>query len=93
MRPLLFAYNPLMPTTGSTSDLAYSSIEIRSYLPSGWNLQQPEGTFEPHKRRWEIEVQDVSELVSTLAVDQKQADKLGRIPALRVAIDRLVRKA
>lgn len=93
MCSLLFAYNPLMPTTGSNSDLAYSSIEIRSYLPPGWNLQQPEGSFESQKRRWEIEVQDISELVSTLAVDQKQADMLGRIPALRAAIDRLVRKA
>ena len=82
-----------MPTTGSNSELAYSSIEIRSYLPSGWNLQQPEGSFEPDKGRWRIEVQDVSELASTLAVDQKQADELGRIPALRAAIDRLVRKA
>lgn len=82
-----------MSTTGGDSELAYSTIEVRSYLPPGWNLQESEGSFEPKRRRWQIEVQDVGELVSTLAVDQKQADKLGRIPALRAAIDQLVRKA
>ena len=31
--------------------------------------------FEARRRCWQIEVQDVSELVSTLEVDQKQAEK------------------
>ncbi|MCP4203797.1 MAG: hypothetical protein GY769_17905 [bacterium] len=72
--------------------LSYSRIELESYLPSGWSLEEAEGAYEIKKRRWRISVQDVSELVSTLAVDQKAADKLGRIPALRAAIDRLVRR-
>lgn len=81
-----------MTSSSLETPLSYSSIEVRSYLPPGWNLEQAEGTFEERRRCWQIEVQDVSELVSTLEVNQKQAEKLGRIPALRAAIDQLVRK-
>lgn len=70
---------------------SYSAIEVRSYLPPGWMLETEEGRSEPGG--WSIDVQDVSELVSTLVVPDREADRLGRIPALRAAIDRLVRKA
>ena len=72
--------------------LDYSAIELNSYLPSGWSLEAEEGEYLAAKGRWQIDVQDVSELVSTLAVDRSEAEKLGRIPALRAAIDRLYRK-
>ena len=72
--------------------LHYSPIEVRSYLPSGWNLEEAEGSYDERKRRWRIRVQDVSELDSHLTVEAKSVEKLGRIPALRAAIDRLVRK-
>ena len=73
--------------------LAYSAIELRSYLPSGWSLEAAEGEYLADKRRWQIEVEDVAELVSPLVVEQADADRLGRIPALRAAIDRLYRRA
>ncbi|MFQ5526786.1 MAG: hypothetical protein ACE5GX_11060 [Thermoanaerobaculia bacterium] len=82
-----------MSSRRQSEPLAYSAIEINSYLPSGWNLEATEGEYLADKRRWQIEVEDVSEMVSTLAVKQADADKLGRIPALQAAIDRLYRKA
>lgn len=81
-----------MSGTKRSGSLFYSPIEVESYLPPGWNLEETDGSFEPARGCWQISVQDVSELVSTLAVDQSAADKLGRIPALRDAIERLVRK-
>jgi len=80
----------------STSDrsgaLSYSTIELESYLPPGWNLEATEGSYEPKRQRWQIAVEDVSKLLWTLVVDRKEADRLGRIPALQAAIDRLERK-
>ena len=76
----------------TNSNLSYSTLELQSYLPAGWNLESADGEYEAGRERWRISIQDVSELVSTLAVNQQDADRLGRIPALRAAIDRLVRK-
>lgn len=83
---------PVSQSNGSDS-FSYSPIEVESYLPSGWSLEETDGTYEPKKRCWRIAVQDVSELVSPLEVDEKTVAKLGRIPALRAAIDRLVRRS
>ncbi len=82
-----------MDDTRDSQPLAYSTIEVNSYLPSGWNLESAEGRYLAAQQSWQIEVQDVAELVSSLIVTQAEARKLGRIPALRAAIDRLYRKA
>ncbi len=82
----------IMSTSDRSSTLSYSTIELQSYLPPGWNLETDQGTYEPKRQRWQIAIQDGSELVSTLIVDQKEADRLGRIAALRAAIDRLERR-
>lgn len=76
-----------------TNELAYSTIEVQSYLPSGWSLEDPEGTYSGSQQCWQVEVQDVSEFIRTLEVTAKDAARLGRIPALRNAIDRLYRHA
>lgn len=83
---------PTVSPSDRSDTLSYSRVEVESYLPSGWNLEETKGSYDPKKACWRISVQDVSEFVSTLAVDQTAADKLGRIPALRAAIDRLVRR-
>lgn len=81
-----------MRSSQASTDLSYSPIEVHSYLPPGWNVEQDEGHFDDRRQRWSIDVQDVSELVSKLEVKVKDADRLGRIPALRAAIHALVRK-
>lgn len=75
-----------------SSRLSYSSVELESYLPSGWSLEEPAGSFEPDEKQWRIAVQDVGEMISTLAVRLEDADRLGRIPALKAAIDKLYRR-
>ena len=82
-----------MADTSGTAMLSYSPIEVRSYLPSGWNLEESEGAFVAEENSWQVDIQDVGELVSTLTVKKIDADRLGRIPALRAAIDRLYRSA
>lgn len=79
-------------TPDRSGDLSYSTIELESHLPSGWSLEAVEGSYDPKRQRWRIAVQDISELVWTLVVDRKEAELLGRIPALRAAINRLERK-
>ena len=81
-----------MSTSDRSGALSYSTIELESYLPPGWNLEAAEGSYEPKRQRWQIAVEDVSKLLWTLVVDRKEADQVGRIPALRAAIDRLERK-
>jgi len=71
--------------------LSYSALEIESYLPSGWTLEEREGVYASGEKRWQVTVQDISEVVRVLAVSDQEATELGRIPALRRAIDRLYR--
>lgn len=81
-----------MSTSDRSGALSYSTIELESYLPPGWNLEAAKGTYDPKRQRWQIAVQDVSKLLWTLVVDRKEADRLGRISALQAAFDRLERK-
>ena len=81
-----------MTNPGDSPALSYSSVELESYLPSGWSLEEPTGSYEPDRKQWRVAVQDVCEMVSTLAVELDDADRLGRIPALQAAIDKLYRR-
>ncbi len=75
------------------SDPGYTALEVRSYLPSGWNLLAGEGAWRAEEGTWTIAVQDIAEQEWPLEVSARDAESLGRIPALKSAIDRLYRHA
>ncbi len=71
--------------------LTYTDVELESYLPAGWTL----GDLEPHwhedKAAFHAKVIDGSELDWDLWIPKAEADRHGRIEALRRAVDRLDR--
>jgi hypothetical protein len=82
-----------MKTTTTNPPLSYTETEIRSYLPTGWDLiGDPEGTWDPKKKVWSARVIDGVDFDWPLEVEADEAGKLGRLEALRVAFDRLVRE-
>jgi hypothetical protein len=82
-----------MKTTTTNPPLSYTETEIRSYLPTGWDLiGDPEGTWDPKKKVWSARVIDGVDFDWPLEVEADDAGKLGRLEALRVAFDRLVRE-
>lgn len=75
------------------SPLAYTEIEIRSYLPSGWGIARGGGgRWDPRSGRFSVQVYDGADNTWEIAVDAAQAGKAGRLEALRAAIDRVQRK-
>jgi hypothetical protein len=72
--------------------LSYISDEVKSYLPSGWSLVENAGRWDAKRATWTIRVLDVADQDWPLAVKAADADKLGRMPALKVAMDRIYRE-
>lgn len=79
-----------MKTT--TSPLSYTETEIRSYLPTGWNLSEGTGAWDPKKKVWRTMVLDNVEFDWPVEVTPDEASSLGRIEAMRKAIDRVFRE-
>ena len=86
----------------SDGSVNYTTIEVQSVLPSGWSLPSPARssvTAELNRtdRRktpaWEIRVQDVADVDWDLEVKLGAVEKLGRMEALRQAMDKLYREA
>ena len=73
--------------------VSYLPQEIRSYLPTGWNLASETGKFDIGKGKWTISVLDGAANDWPVEVDVKDADKLGRLPALREAMKLVQRGA
>lgn len=73
--------------------LTYNEIEIRSYLPTGWGLEsaEPEGHWDAAKSCWRSKVIDGADQVWPLEVKSSDSTALGRMEALRVAMDRVHR--
>ncbi|HVT61762.1 MAG TPA: hypothetical protein VHR45_25610 [Thermoanaerobaculia bacterium] len=86
----------------STEPLRYTEEELRSFLPSGWDLAgNGEGTggrmgsWDPEKRVWSIRVLDNVEFDWPLVVKEDDALALGprgRLEALRRAMDKVYRE-
>ena len=72
--------------------LSYIPDEIKSYLPSGWSLVADSGRWDAKRAIWTIRVLDVADQDWPLAVKAADADKLGRMAALKVAMDRVYRE-
>ncbi|MFP3941782.1 MAG: hypothetical protein ACLF0P_15920 [Thermoanaerobaculia bacterium] len=80
-------------TTTTEAPFTYTEEEIRSYLPTGWNLVgEPEGRWNPKKKAWTLRVEDSADMRWDLAVKARDAEENGRIEALRLAVDRLYRE-
>jgi hypothetical protein len=80
-----------MKTTNET--LSYTETEIRSYLPTGWGLtEEGVGSFDAKKKVWRTMVIDNVEFDWPVEVKPSEVDSLGRLEALRKAIDRVFRE-
>lgn len=74
--------------------LTFLPIELKSYLPSGWGLtEESGGRWDDRRRSWSTEVYDSADNNWTLSVSGSEAEKLGRLPALKQAVDVLYREA
>jgi hypothetical protein len=71
--------------------LAYTDVELESYLPSGWVLADAEPHWDEKEGAFYAKVVDGSELDWDLWVPKADADRHGRIEALRRAVDKLDR--
>ncbi len=80
-----------MKTTNDA--IIYTETEVRSFLPTGWGLAgSPEGIWDAKKKLWRATVIDNVEFDWPLEVKAAEASSLGRIEALRVAMDRVFRE-
>lgn len=71
----------------------YTETEVRSFLPTGWDLiGAPEGTWDSKKKAWTAQVLDNVEFDWPLVVKSDDASKLGRLEALRQAMDKVYRE-
>jgi hypothetical protein len=71
--------------------LSYTDLELESYLPSGWVLTDAEPHWDGKEEAFHAKVIDGSELDWDLWVPKAEADRHGRIEALRRAVDKLDR--
>ena len=73
--------------------IRYTENEVRSYLPSGWNLAgDAAGRWDAKRRTWRATVVDNVEFDWPLTVGAAEAASLGRLEALRQAMDRVYRE-
>ena len=81
-----------MKTTDET--LQYTETEIRSFLPSGWDLlgKPQQGAWDAKKSVWRATVLDNVDFDWPVEVKAGEASKLGRLEALRQAMDRVYRE-
>jgi hypothetical protein len=73
--------------------LSYSEVEIRSVLPSGWSLlEESPGTWDAGKQTWTARVLDNVDFDWPVVVQADAAGRLGRIEALKRAMDKVYRE-
>ena len=74
--------------------LTFLPIELKSYLPPGWGLiDESGGHWDGRRHAWSTEVYDPADNSWTLRVSSAEAEKLGRLAALKQAVDVLYREA
>ena len=74
--------------------LQYTDAEIRSFLPTGWDLlpDRKGNGWDPKKKVWRATVIDNVDFDNPLEVKADEVGKLDRLEALRQAMDRLYRE-
>lgn len=77
----------------TSESVGYTETEIRSYLPTGWNLVgTPTGNWDAKKKVWRATLLDNVDFDWPVEVEAGEASSLGRLEALRRAIDRVYRE-
>jgi hypothetical protein len=77
----------------ASEPLHYTEAEIRGFLPAGWNLVgAPQGAWDAKQQVWRATVIDNVDFDWPVEIAAEEAGKLGRIEALRQALDRLYRE-
>lgn len=73
-----------------SEELRYTTVEIRSFLPLGWDLAQgeDEGHWDPALRMWTVTMVDGSDLEWPISVKVDKAESMGRLEALEEAMRR-----
>lgn len=82
-----------MKTNEIDPPVSYTEAEVRSFLPTGWNLAgDGPGAWDSKKKVWRTTVLDNVEFDWPVVVKPGDASSLGRIEALRQAFDRVYRE-
>lgn len=76
----------------TNQDLHYTETEIRSFLPTGWDLIGAQGAWDPKKKTWRATVLDNVDFDWPVEVRAAEVAKLGRLEALRQALNRVYRE-
>jgi hypothetical protein len=73
--------------------LDYTETEVHSYLPTGWSLAGGDaGGWDAKKRAWRLTVIDNVDFDWPVEVAAGTAAELGRLEALRRAMDQVYRE-
>ena len=73
--------------------LTYTETEIRSFLPTGWDLAgDGTGNWDAKKKTWQISVLDNVDFDWPVVVKADDAGSQGRLEALRRAMDVVYRE-
>lgn len=77
----------------SPNPFSFSLIDVRSYLPAGWNLVDPDdaGRWDAQAGGWILRVHDGADTPWTVLVRATDVQRHGRLPALREALDHVYR--
>jgi hypothetical protein len=75
-----------------SDEIFYTDEELRSYLPSGWNLKPArDDGWDAEDRIYRLTLIDDVDFDWSLEIRARDAEKLGRLEALRRAVDRVQR--
>lgn len=73
-----------------SDEIYYTDDELRSHLPSGWNLKPEEGDgWNAKDRIYRLTVIDEVDHDWPIEVRARDVEELGRMPALGEAMDRV----
>jgi hypothetical protein len=73
--------------------LRYTETEVRSFLPTGWDLVgNAQGSWDAKKKSWRATIIDNVDFDWPVTVPASDATKHGRMEALRLAMDRVYRE-
>ena len=73
--------------------LYYTETEVKSYLPTGWSLTRDgAGAWNAKQKAWQLRVLDGVDFDWPVVVKSDDAGSLGRMEALRRAMDVVFRE-
>lgn len=76
-----------------TNELNYTETEVKSFLPTGWSLTRDgAGRWDAKKKVWQLRVLDGVDFDWPVVVKSDDAGSLGRLEALRRAMDEVFRE-